>query len=442
MAGLLVAAAMAGAWLMQYGWAASQGDVNSDGKVDITDLSILLSQYGSQGSADFNGNGVVDVVDLSVLLSNYGKTVTPPPSPTAPPTSGFLASYWNLVPYSGDTPPVMPHGTPTVTRNDAAIDFDWGAGSPASGINADYFAALWTGTRTFEAGSYTFTATGDDGIRVYLDNQMIIDGWKRQGPTSYATTRQMSAGAHVLKIEYYEQANGAVAKFSYAKGSVSTGPCQLSRTTPVKIMPLGDSITLGQQANGWAGKGGYRYPLWQKAAAAGWNTGSVGTMDDRNLNIPPLDANHARHEGHSGWRIEQIDASVTSWLNTHQPDVVLVMIGTNDVSQQFNLSGAPARLGHLIDTITAVRPSAYVFVASITRVSSGTYESWTQSYNSAIPGLVSQRAAAGKKVSFVNMHDDSQMTTADLADGVHPNDSGYAKMANVWYNALRPCYGN
>ncbi len=52
------------------------GDINGDNKVDVVDLSMLLTQYGSAGSADVNGNGTVDITDLSILLSNYGKTGT------------------------------------------------------------------------------------------------------------------------------------------------------------------------------------------------------------------------------------------------------------------------------------------------------------------------------------------------------------------------------
>ena len=58
-----------------------------------------------------------------------------------------------------------------------------------------------------------------------------------------------------------------------------------------------------------------------------------------------------------------------------------------------------------------------------------------RTYNAAIPGIVQSRANAGKRVHLVDMY--SALTTADLADGVHPNAGGYSKMAATWYNALR-----
>ncbi|MEU6786758.1 hypothetical protein ABZ912_46835 [Nonomuraea angiospora] len=72
------------------------------------------------------------------------------------------------------------------------------------------------------------------------------------------------------------------------------------------------------------------------------------------------------HEGHPGWRIDQIDANITGWLRTYTPRTVLLHIGTNDVLQNYNLVGAPQRLSTLIDHITTAVPDEDVFVATIT----------------------------------------------------------------------------
>jgi len=62
------------------------GDINNDNKVDVTDLSILLSNWGlSNPDVDLNDDGVINIFDLSILLSNYGRTITPPPPPPPPP---------------------------------------------------------------------------------------------------------------------------------------------------------------------------------------------------------------------------------------------------------------------------------------------------------------------------------------------------------------------
>jgi hypothetical protein len=85
----------------------------------------------------------------------------------------------------------------------------------------DGFSARYTGTFTFDAAPYAFTATADDGVRVYLDGTLIVDQWKVQAPTTYAAYRQVTAGQHTVTMEYYEQAGGAVAKLSWAKGCQS-----------------------------------------------------------------------------------------------------------------------------------------------------------------------------------------------------------------------------
>jgi len=140
------------------------------------------------------------------------------------------------------------------------------------------------------------------------------------------------------------------------------------------------------------------------------------------------------HEGHPGWRIDQIDASITGWLNTFNPHTVLLHIGTNDVLQNFNLGGAPGRLSTLIDRITNTKPTAEVFVAQIIPLSNAGQDAAARTFNAAIPGIVQSKVNAGRRVHLVDMH--SALTTADLIDGVHPNATGYNKMAAVWYSAL------
>jgi lysophospholipase L1-like esterase len=192
----------------------------------------------------------------------------------------------------------------------------------------------------------------------------------------------------------------------------------------VRVMPLGDSITEGTQV-----PGGYRIGLWQRFSTDGYRVDLVGSQ----FNGPATLGDHD-HEGHPGWRIDQIDASVVGWLNTYQPHTVLLHIGTNDILQNFNVSGAPGRLSTLIDHITATAPAAEVFVAQIIPLANSTQESQVQTFNAAIPGIVQSKVNAGRHVHLVDMH--SALTAADLTDGIHPTATGYDKMATVWYQAL------
>ena len=109
-------------------------------------------------------------------------------------------------------------GTPVTERCESAVDYNWGGGSPSgAGVGPDNFSVRWVGTRSFATtGTYTFTATADDGMRVYLDGSLAIDQWKDQSATSYTASPTVTAGNHEVKIEYYENGGDAVAKVAIA----------------------------------------------------------------------------------------------------------------------------------------------------------------------------------------------------------------------------------
>ncbi|HXG75975.1 MAG TPA: PA14 domain-containing protein, partial [Gaiellaceae bacterium] len=65
-------------------------------------------------------------------------------------------------------------------------------------------------------GETTFTATADDGVRVWVDGVLVIDAWVDQPPTTYTATRTLAAGSHQVTVEYYERGWGAVARVSWA----------------------------------------------------------------------------------------------------------------------------------------------------------------------------------------------------------------------------------
>lgn len=73
----------------------------------------------------------------------------------------------------------------------------------------DFFSISWVRSEYFHAGNYRFFATVDDGIRIYVDNQLVLDAWKVQPPTSYFGDVYMSAGYHTLRVEYFEETGNA-----------------------------------------------------------------------------------------------------------------------------------------------------------------------------------------------------------------------------------------
>lgn len=190
----------------------------------------------------------------------------------------------------------------------------------------------------------------------------------------------------------------------------------------VRIMPLGASIT-----DGFNVPGGYRIKLWELLTNAGHRIDFVGSGSNGPASLGDHD-----HEGHSGWRIDQIDANVPAWLRTYAPRTILLHVGTNDVNQNFDLPRAGARLSALIDKIRANAPTVELFVSTLIPETDPVLEARIQALNAEIPGIVAQK---GPLTHLVDMH--AVVGTADLADGTHPTAGGYDKMGVQWFDALR-----
>jgi hypothetical protein len=113
----------------------------------------------------------------------------------------WSATYWNNKNLAGD---------PALSRRDAAIDFDWGTGSPAPAVSVDNFSARWARTLGFEAGAYRFYASSDDGVRIYVDGRLILDAWQKQKlPNTHAADINLTGGNHVVVIDYFEEGGEA-----------------------------------------------------------------------------------------------------------------------------------------------------------------------------------------------------------------------------------------
>ncbi|WP_246200106.1 PA14 domain-containing protein, partial [Salirhabdus euzebyi] len=96
-----------------------------------------------------------------------------------------------------------------------SIAFNWGLKSPYYKIPTDNFSARFTKKADFSAGTYLFSVNGDDGFRVYLDNQLIIDAWPNTGLREKRKTLEVSEGEHEIVVEYFEGAYAANVSFKY-----------------------------------------------------------------------------------------------------------------------------------------------------------------------------------------------------------------------------------
>lgn len=212
----------------------------------------------------------------------------------------------------------------------------------------------------------------------------------------------------------------------------------------IKIMPLGDSITQGMVATSSPDSDlnitrGYRKYLWSSLTAIGFNVVFVGSFTDCS---PSWELQN--HNGCVGWHIQNIRCSVDLWLKNYQPDIILLMIGTNDTKTSCFLKMV-LRLNHLIEQITVQLSQANLLIASIPPidpVKQPASRIWkAAAYNQAIPFLVKFHTIQGKKVKFVDMRslkisDLTSSINPDWDNGLHPNVQGYQKIAKLWHDAI------
>lgn len=206
-----------------------------------TDIAIAKVSLIKTGSVTHSWNMDQRFVPAAFTQSGATLTVTPPASSNlmppgfyllfaldgagvpslarivkadlAAPTStgsgtGLSAQYFNNVSLSGTA----------VLQRTEAVDFDWGTGAPGTGVNADNFSVRWSGrVEAPLAGSYQFQTVSDDGIRVYVGGQLVIDNWTDHAPTintSGAITFAANAKADIV-VEFYERGGGAVSRLQW-----------------------------------------------------------------------------------------------------------------------------------------------------------------------------------------------------------------------------------
>ncbi|WP_432836639.1 SGNH/GDSL hydrolase family protein [Dactylosporangium sp. CA-092794] len=199
----------------------------------------------------------------------------------------------------------------------------------------------------------------------------------------------------------------------------------------VKVMPLGASITWGTNSSDG---NGYRETLRRHL------TGEAGLSIDYVGSQRSGTAADNDNEGHPGYRIDQVAAGATGWLTTYRPDVVLLNVGTNDTIQNYDLPNAPARLRALIDQIIAADPGVSVIFSTLVPSRDATNNARVQAFNAALPAIAQAEAAAGHDVHLADLN--GTLTAADIgADGIHPTDAGYVKLADLWFAAARPVLG-
>jgi len=208
-------------------------------------------------------------------------------------------------------------------------------------------------------------------------------------------------------------------------------------------LPLGDSISWGC-GNGvlaHAPHGGceldaasYRIPTAQALEQANITITTVGSLLAGPASSPMA---WRAHEGHPGFRIDQLAALAPAWAAL-APQVVTMLVGANDCLQGDGAPLAIARMAALLNATTALLPAAKVLVGSMLDLPSGGGKVCQAAFNAALPGLVARADGGAGRVVYVPVAENTagvcgdDKTTWSIGDGVHPNAAGHARVASVF----------
>lgn len=220
---------------------------------------------------------------------------------------------------------------------------------------------------------------------------------------------------------------------------------------PVKVLPLGDSITFGC-GDGCNGLGcGDQCAVSRPACQSGWRSGLwrllspnsteslewdfVGTQENG-----PEDTDR-HHEGHPGFKVEDVLALSDQWLQTN-PDVVLLHLGTNNLGKGFqSAETALSHMSEMLDTIFGAWPDVRLLLSTLIGSSSAYAGGKHAEYNEGLKKFAQELSSSGRQIELVDMATESGIGAMCDSEncclgGIHPNSQGYELMAKVWYSHL------
>src|SRR5918992_3665234 len=208
----------------------------------------------------------------------------------------------------------------------------------------------------------------------------------------------------------------------------------------ITVLPLGDSITSGNSKHMTC-----RYPLWVKFIDSGFNYDGIyfDLVGSQNSNhngnrVWPDYRGHSfdyDHEGHPGWRAEQIVAILPTWLKGYTPDIVLLHIGTNDVMANQSTLSTTNEIEQIITVLRADNPKVIVLLAKIIPNRDLILNQRIIELNQRIDSIAVSKSTVESPVVIVDQNLGFNVTE-DTDDGVHPNRTGAEKIAQKWFEAI------
>ena len=204
---------------------------------------------------------------------------------------------------------------------------------------------------------------------------------------------------------------------------------------PVRIMPLGDSITYGDShydedhGTPTGLRHAYRNHLWYMLQDAEYEADFVGSVIAGQDLEPPFDP---ENEGHPGWTSYDEAPRVYDWLLVNPADTILLHIGTNDHS--YSVAGVKEMLDEIDRFERNTGMPVRVIVALI--INRQQPDGVIYAFNENLKKLVNERINKGDILTLVDMYHKAALAPDDYIENTHPNDKGYQKIAKVWFDEL------
>ncbi len=220
----------------------------------------------------------------SITSSIFPESASTPAATLIPEgTTGLSAQYFNNQDFT----------TPVLTRTDATVNFDWGQSSPDGAIAADHFSVRWIGQLLpTQSETYTLYTQSDDGVRLWVNGQLLIDHWTPHAVTENSGAINLIAGQKVsIQLDYYEQGGNAVSKLLWSS------PSRVKEVIPQSQLFVGDRVARSQSADftsaldwGTLGTNEIRNSV-SSTNLSDYYRFSVNTPSHLNLNLSELTAN-------------------------------------------------------------------------------------------------------------------------------------------------------
>lgn len=196
---------------------------------------------------------------------------------------------------------------------------------------------------------------------------------------------------------------------------------------PLRMMPLGASLTAGYLSTG---HNGFRQDLRNMLTSDGFSIDMVGSRKEGTMQDND-------NEGWSGFRIAEIHDRATRSVPGLQPNIFTVNAGTNDAKQNYQLSSGGERLDKMLEDLWTMSPNSTIILSSLIINLKATADANAVTLNKQFRAVAQQKIAQNKRLVYVDFHGPDGPQKKDMADDTHPGDVGYNKLAKILFRGVK-----